>query len=149
MIQPLPLWVLTNKYPAIYDGESATAIEMVAKVYGKMDEMIKDYNAFVTEINTAIAEFEASINADFNTFKNNIIEIVNNYIACIDTKINLQDEKIAEAIEYMKTNLIQTVNNLFAEALQNGDIVADLNIDYNSTTEELTFSIIGESEVEQ
>lgn len=146
MIQPLPLWVLTNKYPAIYDGESATAIEMVAKVYGKMDEMIKDYNAFVTEINTAIAEFEASINADFNKFKEDILKITSDYIACVDMKIANQDAKIAEAIEYMKDNIIQTASNLFNQALNEGEIQAALGITYNAQTEELIFSINAESE---
>lgn len=141
MITPLPIWVITNKYPAIYDSESKTAIEMVARLYGKMEEMIKDYNNYVEQINKAIADFEASINQDFNTFKQEVLRITSDYIACIDMKIQNQDAKIADAIQYMKDNIIQTASNLFTQALENGDITAGLDIDYDSTTETLTFSI--------
>ena len=58
MIKPLPKWVLTNEYPAFYDTESVTAIEMVAKLYGKMEELITTYNEFVDEINKTIADFD-------------------------------------------------------------------------------------------
>lgn len=129
MIQPLPIWVLTNKYPAIYDGESSTAIEMVAKVYGKMDEMIKDYNTFVTEINNAIAEFEGSINADFIKFKEDVLKITSDYIACVDMKIANQDSKIADAIQYMKDNIIQTTQNIINQAMQDGTITVGFTYD--------------------
>ena len=58
MITPLPHWVLTDKFPSVYDRESVTAISMVAKLYGKMEELIADYNEFVDGVNHAIAEFE-------------------------------------------------------------------------------------------
>lgn len=143
MIRKLPHWVLTNRNPAFYDMESVTAIEMVAKLYGKMEEMINDYNTFVDNVNQEIENFENDINSNFNCFKNNIIKIMNDYIETIDTKINIQDEKIEEAINYMKANIIETTNNLFREALNNGDIIAELNVSYDSETEELTFSITG------
>ena len=56
-------------------------------------------------------------------------------------RIEIQDEKIDNAISYMKDNLIATVTNLFNEALENGDITAELNTAYNAETEELTLSI--------
>lgn len=159
MIKPLPHWCLTDLQPAFYDIESATAVQQTAKLYAKIQELINDYNSFVDEINRSIEEFETGIIKDFDCFKKCIIKTMNDYIKTIDMKINLQDEniankfeeqdsKIADAIDYMKTNLIQTVNNLFAEALENGDIIANLHIDYNSTTEALVLSIVAESEGE-
>lgn len=150
MITPLPLWILTNKYPAIYDGESATAIEQTAKVYGKMQELITDYNNYVNQINTAIADFENSINQDFESFKQEILNITNNYIACVDMKIANQDSTIAEAIQYMKDNIIQTATNIIDQAIADGEIeVSTLNVDYDSTTESLTFSIVASRESEE
>lgn len=108
MIKLLPYWVVSDTLPAFYETEGATAIQMVAKIYGKVNEMIDDYNHFVDEINSTIAG---------------------------------QDEKIQEAIEYMKDNIVATASELFEQALRDGDITANLNLDYNPSTEELIFSI--------
>lgn len=61
MIKPLPHWVLTNNQPAFYDTESVTAIEMVAKIYGKMEELVNAYNDFVDEVNGHLTEQDKEI----------------------------------------------------------------------------------------
>lgn len=148
-IQFLPHWVLTDLQPAFYDSESGTVLQQMSRLYPKIQELIKTYNDFVTEVNRYITEFEEGIIKDFNCFQNCIIKTMNDYIESIDTKINLQDNTIAEAVDYMKTNLIATVTTLFNNAIQNGDIVASLQEDYNSETESLNLSIVAtESEGE-
>lgn len=149
MIKPLPHWVLTNRYPAINDSESATAIEMVARVYGKTEELIADYNEFVDRVNQTIIDYQNEMNENFDEFRNQIIETMNDYIDCIDMKIDNQDRKIEEAIQYMKDNIVATVTQLFEEAIQEGTIQASLGVDYNAQTEELTFSIVAEEVVEE
>ena len=147
-IRPLPYWVLTDLQPAFYESESGTVLQQLSRIYPKIQEVINSYNDFVREVNRYIDEFENGIIADFNCFKNCIIKTMNDYIESIDTKINLQDMDIQNAIDYMKDNLTQTITNLFNEALTNGDIVASLNIDYTSNTESLVLSIVAESEGE-
>lgn len=142
MITPLPHWVLTDKFPSVYDRESVTAISMVAKLYGKMEELIADYNEYVDQVNKAIAEFEDGMIKDFESFKRCVQKLMDDYIQTIDTKINLQDAKIADAIDYMKNNIVATTTTLFNEALQNGDITATLAEDYDAENEELTLSIV-------
>lgn len=56
MIQPLPDWVIPDTDPAFYDSESLTAIQMVAKIYGKMNELVKSYNEFLEEDRTLIED---------------------------------------------------------------------------------------------
>ena len=141
-LQHLPHWVLTDTLPAFYDCESATAIQQTAKLYGKIQELITIYNDFVRDINRYITEFEEGIIKDFNCFQNCVIKTMNDYIESIDTKIELQDNKIQEAIDYMKNNLISTVNTLFNQAIQSGDITATLYEDYDSDDESLVFSIV-------
>ena len=143
-IKHLPHWVLTDLQPAFYDVESGTSLQQTAKMYGKVQELIDLYNEFVTKVNKYIKDFEDGIITGFEEFRNCIIITMNQYIETIDTKINLQDTKINDAIEYMKDNLVSTVNELFAQALLNGDINATLVETYNSTTEELTLSIQAE-----
>lgn len=163
MIKLLPYWVVPDSLPAFYETEGATAIQMVAKLYGKVNEMIEDYNHFVDEINAAILEFENSTNKKIEDFKECITKIMNDYIETIDTKINLQDDKIqnaindqnetianaiedqnaviADAVQYMKDNLVATVTNLFNQALENGEIYVSLATDYDEETKALTLGI--------
>lgn len=141
MIKPLPHWVLTNDYPAFYDTESVTAIEMVAKLYGSMEELITDYNHFIDNIEELDREFEEGLIEDFNDFKDQIQALLDGYIALVNNKIEDQDQDIADAISYMKTNLIQTAETLFAEYLETGKIYVSLAEDYDSTNESLTLGI--------
>lgn len=143
-IKHLPHWVLTDLQPAFYDVESGTSLQQTAKMYGKVQELIDLYNEFVTKVNKYIKDFEDGIIEDFEEFRNCIIKVMNDYIEVIDTKINLQDTKINDAIEYMKDNIVSTTSELFAQALQNGDISASLIETYDPATEELTLSIQAE-----
>lgn len=153
MIRPLPHWVLTDRFPAVYDTESVTAISMVAKLYGKMEELVADYNEFVDDINRYVEEFERGMITDFEKFKCCVMDTMSDYIKTIDMKIVQQDKTIAdaiarqdatiaEAVQYMKDNIVATVTQLFNEALANGDITAELAETYDSTNEELTLSIV-------
>ena len=145
-LQHLPHWVLTDTLPAFYDCESATAIQQTAKLYGKIQELITIYNDFVRDINRYITEFEDGIIKDFNCFQNCVIKTMNDYIESIDTKIELQDNNIQEAIDYMKNNLVSTITTLFNQAIQSGDITATLYEDYDSDDESLVFSIVASEE---
>lgn len=141
MIKPLPHWVLTNEYPAFYDTESVTAIEMVAKLYGSMEELITDYNHFVDEINTTIQDFEDGLIGDFNDFKDLINQTVEDFIALVDDKIDAQDEVIADAVQYMKDNIQETASEIFNEFLQTGQIYVSLATDYDESDESLVLGI--------
>ena len=140
-IKHLPHWVLTDLQPAFYDVESGTTLQQTAKMYGKMQELIDLYNEFVTKVNKYIKDFEDGIIEDFEEFKNCIIVTMNQYIETIDTKINLQDAKIEDAVNYMKNTIIQTATDLFEQALISGTIRANLVNTYNSQTEELTIDL--------
>ncbi len=78
-IKPLPHWCLTDLQPAFYDVESVTAIEMVSKLYGKMEQLICDYNMYIDQLNKYIHEFECGIIKDFNEFKCCITKTINDY----------------------------------------------------------------------
>lgn len=174
ILKRLPHWVLTDKHPAFNDIESVTAIEMVARLYGKMQELIDDYNTYVDMINEEIERFEKDMTESWEEFKNCITQIMNDYIATIDAKMNSQDAKIdkaiadqnarieekfaeidqefadqndviAEAVEYMKTNLIQTVTNLFMELVEAGEITAELQTTYIEDEMELLIELRVES----
>lgn len=143
-IRPLPYWVLTDLQPAFYDSESGTVLQQMSRIYPKIQEVIDGYNNFVNEVNTYITEFEDGIIEDFECFKNCIIETMNNYIETIDTKINLQDMDIQNAIDYMKTNIVTTVTNVVNQAIEDGDL--NVGIEYNPTTEALKIIVTREGD---
>lgn len=151
MIPRLPHWVLTDKYPAFYDSESKTAIEMVAKIYAKMQELVDNYNEFVDPLNNEIAEYYKQLNEEYECFKASMIKIAHDYIMTIDEKIKMQDlvikqyyesfvkkvdeyttlinqhmenqdEKIQNAIDYMQTNIKETTQEVASDLLQTGKI---------------------------
>lgn len=154
-LQPLPQIALTNLQPAFYDVESKTAIQMVSKFYSYLQNLVDDYNSFVTEVNNNIDNFESGMIHDFECFRNCMIKTMNDYIESIDTKINLQDlnisnkftvqdNTIAEAIEYMKTNIVETATTVINQAIDNGDI--QVAIAYNEPTEELDIIVTREGD---
>lgn len=140
-LKPLPPIALTNLQPAFYDVESVTAIQMVSKLYAYLQEMVNDYNAFVNEVNNEIENFEHDINYNFEEFKSCVQSLMSEYIESIDIKIGLQDKEIADAIDYMKNNIVETATELFEQAIITGTIRANLVNTYNSQTEELTIDL--------
>lgn len=94
----LPFWHLTNIHPSFLDVDSKTSVEMVAKVYGAMNELITEHNKLVEQFNKYMNDL-SSENDDFNKC---ITELVSNYI-------KLLDEKILNLETYIKTNLNDAV----------------------------------------
>ena len=120
MIKLLPHWVITDVNPAFYDAESKTAIEQTARVYSKMQEIIKDYNSFVDEVNSAINEL--SVNQDYEKYKECITKLVHDYIAMLDIKVKLQDKRIEDSIVYIKENLSLKITEEIAKMIETGEL---------------------------
>lgn len=118
----LPHWCVVNPMPAIYDTESATAIEQTAKLYKAVQEMINSYNEFVNEVNPVIEEYFNSVNQNIEEFEQRITKICHDYIKTMDMKISHQDKVINEAVTYMKDNLVKNCTEIVNSAIQNGEI---------------------------
>lgn len=165
-LKPLPQLVLTDLQPSFYDVVSVSTDQMIARFYAYLQQWLDDYNSYVNDINAIIDEFTNCIDLKYEEFTNCVKDLLTDYIQSVDTKIALQDSKIADAIDsqdrkidnaineqntaienainYMKNNLVTTVNNLFAQALADGDIGATLGASYDEPTETLTLFIEGD-----
>lgn len=131
----LPHWVLTDSHPAFYDSESATSIEMVAKIYGKMQELISDYNSYVDGLNKHIDEFEKELEAQEECFKECITNTVSDYIRTLDMRLDTAEI-------YMKDNLQGTAQILINKAIEFGSIkIAE---EYDEVKESLNLIVTGE-----
>ncbi len=134
----LPHWCMTGTRPAFYDTESATTIEMVAKLYGSYTELVEDYNKYVDEINKAILDFETGVISDTTSFKETITKIVHDYIKMIDDKVKIQDATIAEAVDYMKNNIIYAITETVNEMKTSGELAEIVVEGFNDAVARIT-----------
>lgn len=51
-ITPLPHWVLTDLQPAFYDTEAVTVLDLLSKIYGKVNEVVENTNEAITYMET-------------------------------------------------------------------------------------------------
>ena len=126
MILKLPKWILTNKFPAFHDVESLTAIEQTARVYGKINELIDNYNSFAENINKTLEEYARADQEEEEAFKTGLRQEFQDFI-------NVVDLQIRDLEQYVKVNLHSEIRKLWNELNDNGDI-QDL---INKTLEEL------------
>lgn len=146
-IPMLPRWVLPPTLPSIYESESATALEMVAKIYGAMSEMIADYNSFVDEINAEIRTFTSSSSAEIDNFRKYVEQRLICKFNDLDARYNeiktdmlrYADEKVAAIYEqYLDDQLSQLIN----EKIAAGEI--EITLVYDPETESLNMTTGGE-----
>lgn len=145
-MKKLPIWNLTTKRPAFYDMESLTAVEQTAKIYGAMQELIDEYNLFATEVNKSIDEYTTATDQDQECFKTEMTTLIENYIKSIDMKVD-------DLTAYLKTNLTQTIGEMFENGTLDESVLEVFNhldsrvktienteysISYNSTNEEIS-----------
>lgn len=131
----LPKWVLTNPRPSIYDSESATAIEMTAKLYQAMNDMVDEYNKFVENVENNISQFEKETNEDIQTFTVSLRQEFEDFIGVIEMKMQEQDKNIQNAYEYLVNNLRKTTQEIVAEEITSGTL--QVGMAYVDETESL------------
>ena len=93
-MQLLPKWVLTENRPAIYDSESATAIQQTAKLYGAVQELIGEYNGFSEKVNAEIDSQNNIIDDAVDYMKTNLQNSTEEYINLLIKNGSLQIEEV-------------------------------------------------------
>ena len=125
----LPHWCITDTFPALYDTESATVIEMSAKVYGAMNELIDDYNAFVDRINEEIEAFETSSEKNYELFTVSMRQEFQDFIDTIELKVKAQDKAIADKFNAQDTTIANSINaqdtKIANAIIQQNAVIAD------------------------
>lgn len=132
----LPHWVLTDSHPAFYDSESATAIEQTARVYAAMQSLISEYNSFVDSVNKTIEDFKTGAQNDYSVFQVAIRQEFQDFIDLVNLKIQAQDAVIADAVNFMKTNLETAIHSLLGDEIL-------VYAEYDEEAESLNFIISG------
>ena len=127
-MQLLPKWTMLRPMPVLYDTESATAIEMVGKVYGAMNELIKEYNSFADEVNTKLGSFTAEEQEKRKEFELAVTKTMREFQCSLE--------------QYVGLNLTNTVKEFLNDALSAGTIT--ITEQYDPETESLNLLAGGE-----
>jgi hypothetical protein len=90
-MRKLPHWSIPDIHPAFYDTESATAIEMVAKLYATIQELIEEHNKFIGDSNTSDDEFNQEYEKDWEAFKLEIEQKLQNFMDLVELKLKAGD----------------------------------------------------------
>lgn len=113
----LPAFKFPDTIPSVYDRESKTCIEMTAKVYNAMRELQLDYEKII---------------GSQKEFENRIVKIMHDYIHSIDIKIDKQNLEIANAVEFMTTNISTSITELLNVMKSNGELDSAITNAFNN-----------------
>lgn len=158
-ITQLPHWCITDLQPAFYDTDSATVVEQTGKVYRKVKELIDAYNNFVDVINNHIKEFENGTNQSIEVFQTGIRQEFQDFIDIVNLEVQNQDVVIQNAVDYMKTNLYESITQIISEMRESGkfdEVVLNAIDNISSRVLELelfninvkSFGVIGDGETD-
>lgn len=129
-MQMLPKWVLPPTQPSIYDCESHTAIEMVAKLYGAMRTLIEEYNTFADTVNANIKEYQENTAGEVELFGIGLRQEFQDFIDTVELELKKLN---ADTLAFTK----EIVN----KAIKAGEVT--VVVDYNEVTESLSITTTG------
>lgn len=98
-VEFLPPWVETGLQPAFYDKESGTVLQQTARMYARVNMLIRMFNRlskntkeeverFEGVVNDEIERFEGNVNTEIETFERNVNGTVDDYIERFTTLYN-------------------------------------------------------------
>jgi hypothetical protein len=104
-INPLPKWCIPDIHPAYFDHESATSIEMVAKLYGAIKTIIENYNSFIEDVETRLDNQDEKINETIGYIKANfsqaLQDILNDMLNEGSINVDFRYDKESESINFV------------------------------------------------
>lgn len=140
----LPKWALVHPLPSVYDFESVTAIQQTARVYGAMQEMIREYNNFADQINKEIVDFIGSSATEISNFKESVEKRIRCKFEEMDAafakmKVDVTNHADAKIVEIYQQQIHDQLEQIVNEKIASGDI--PITLVYDPETESLNMAI--------
>lgn len=118
MITPLPMWNFNPVLPTVFD-ESLSYLELVSKLYNKLEEIIKEVNAIdkdaidaaLNEMRNEIQQFEAQIQVQYQQ---------------LDAKFQTQYEELNNAVLDLADATAQSLHDLDVKIYNLGESLKDI-----------------------
>lgn len=131
---PIPTlrpWLL-QPFPSIYELQSATNTEMVAKLHGAMNNLITNYNKFVEDISTELETFSGSTSTEIQIFTQSVEKRINDQF----NELNAQFLKLQADLREYAAQYLESVQGVLppATTADNGKILQVLKGEWTLAT---------------
>lgn len=127
----LPNWVIVNPRPAVHDYESVTAIEMVAKLYGAMQQLIDECN----KLEGTFTEFAKSEEEKRTDFETDAEQVMREFVCKVEQDVqSIRDEVAKNMLEVERVVTEQIVNAIAAGTIE-------ITQSYDASTEALKIAV--------
>lgn len=100
-VEFLPPWVETGLQPAFYDKESGTVLQQTARMYARVNMLIRMFNKLSKQTKTEIEDFETTTNETVNEYIekfNELHDYVHDYFDNLDVQEEINN-KLDEMFE--------------------------------------------------
>lgn len=115
-VEFLPPWIETGLQPAFYDKESGTVLQQVARMYAKVNWLIKMFNKFSKDTTDYVNEFVDDTNTEIRRFEHDTTETVNEYIGKFTALKDFVDDY------FDNLDVQQEINNKLDDMLEHGTL---------------------------
>ena len=133
----LPMWNLQPNRPCFYDSDSATMLELAAKMQAAFNSMVEDYNNFAKSINEQITTFINSTSENQETFQAGIRQEIRNFIDDVNLRLAEMQSTLDNTISNLDNIAVTTINKAIADGKLNVAVV------HNPETEDLNIVVTG------
>lgn len=111
MIPFIKKLLMQDTSPALYDAESATAIEATAKLQASMNSLIEATNKFADNVNTTLNQFIENQTANDSTFQVALRQEFQDFIDTVDIKVRALESAVSNT--QMKLDYVRDSESLF------------------------------------
>jgi hypothetical protein len=131
-VQFLPPWVETGLQPAFYDKESGTVLQQTARMYARVNMLIRMFNKLSKQTKDEVERFETSVNetvADYIEQFNQLHDYVHDYFDNLD----VQEEINNKLDQMLEDGVLEEIISQFLQstAIWCFDTVSDLKLATN------------------
>lgn len=122
-VEFLPPWVETGLQPAFYDKESGTVLQQTARMYARVNMLIRMFNKLSKNTKTEIERFETAVNEDMTQYKHDINETVADYIE----RFNQLHDYVHDYFDNLDVQ--EEINNKLNQMVEDG-VLQDILLNY-------------------
>lgn len=87
-MEEFPKLKTRNHEPAFYDADTVTVLEATAKVYGKLNEVIAEFNRLSDHVNQTLEAFSKASAEERKVFETALRQEFQDFIDTVDLKLN-------------------------------------------------------------
>lgn len=144
-VEFLPPWVETGLQPAFYDKESGTVLQQTARMYARVNMLIRMFNKLSKQTKEEVESFEGTVNDEIERFEGTVNDTVEEYITKFNDlhdyvhdyfdNLDVQQEINHKLDEMVSDGTIQDIiyNYLQPKVIWSYNTVADMKADTNLT----------------